>query len=118
MKRWFLLLAVCSTLSAPGCMQYRQTALGVSPAPSPYCPDMARGCGKTVWSFAWGVINVPELKKAECGDVGMHEVTVRATPITFAIGLVTAGIVTPRRVEWKCVAPNPDEGDLDSPGGG
>jgi hypothetical protein len=95
-------------LTASGCMQYRQAAAGITPAAE--CPDMARGCGTTVWSFAWGAFYAGQPERALCGEVGLQEVTVRTSPPNFVVSLITVGLVAPRRVEWKCARPAPDEG--------
>ena len=103
-------------MATSGCMQYRQRALGATPAPElpggAVCPDMSQGCRKTVWSFGWGVLHTPELQPARCGDAGLAEVTVRSQPLLFLISTVTVGLVSPRQVEWKCKAPTPTEGTI------
>jgi len=110
-----LVAAATLWMATSGCMQYRQKAWNVTPAPSstdPACPNMSNGCRKTVWALGWGVVNVPELTPARCGDTGLAEVTVRTVPLTFVISAVTIGLVTPRRVEWKCAAPTSTEGTI------
>jgi len=118
--KMMLVAATVLWMAASGCMQFRQQAAGATPAPgmmptadadSAFCPDMSQGCKKTVWAFAWGVFHTPELDRAECGTVGLAEVTVRSQPLLFLISTLTVGLVTPRRVEWKCKAPAPSEGD-------
>lgn len=110
-----LVAAAAACVATSGCMQYRQKALNVTPAPSAdaaVCPDMSHGCGKTVWALGWGVVNVGEPPAAKCGDVGLAEVTVRSMPLTFLVSALTVGLVSPRRIEWKCAAPTPIEGTL------
>lgn len=112
-------LLAALALGAQGCMTYRQTALGVTPAPD--CPNMSQGCSKTVWSFFWGLAAGGEPERPNCGQVGLQEVTVRSTPPLFLVSLVTVGLVTPRRVDWKCAAPAPGGGVIPGPvasGGG
>lgn len=115
MKTAIVAMVLALALTASGCMQYRQQAQGVTPAASAGCPDMSRGCTKTVWSFAWGAFYAGLPESAACGRVGLQEVTVRTRPLEFAVGLVTVGLVTPRRLEWKCAAPAPDEGIIRDP---
>lgn len=90
-----------------GCMEYRQTSSGVTPATS--CPDMAHGCGKTQVNLLY-VIRLGEPPRAQCGTVGMAEVTTRSQPLQTAISVVTLGLVSPRRIEWKCARPDPEAG--------
>jgi hypothetical protein len=107
------MFAALAALLVSGCMTYRQSAMGVTPAPqSRACPDVGHGCGKTAWSFLWGVAQYRYPKSAECGNVGLQEVTVRSTPLMFVMSTATAGLVSPRRIEWKCAAPAPSEGHI------
>jgi hypothetical protein len=102
-------------VSGSGCMQYRQTAVGVTPAAD--CPDMSRGCAKTVWNLVWGLAPLGEPLRPDCGRVGLQEVTVRSSAPLFLVTLVTVGLVSPRRVEWKCAAPAPGGGVIPAPSG-
>lgn len=98
-----LVLAVVSA----SCFQYRQQALGVTPANG--CPDFARGCSEVRWAFAWGLAHT-DSPPEDCGDRGLAEVTVRDNPLFVLLTIATVGIVSAKRVEWKCGAPDPKEG--------
>jgi len=102
----FLVLSLAPT----GCAQYRQTALNVSPAND--CPDFSRGCQKTVWGLLWGAFYAGVPPKADCGNAGLTEVTVRENPGYFLITFLTLGMVSPKSVEWKCARPSVAPGEL------
>jgi hypothetical protein len=90
----------------PACYQYRQQARSITPASE--CPDFSRGCTTTRWSAGYGEYSAP----AQCGAVGLAEVTVRDQPHFFLLTVLTLGLAAPRSVEWKCARPNPAPGDL------
>lgn len=116
MRRVGTVVAVllAGTLALPGCFQYRQHAFEVTPAGD--CPDLSRGCAKTVWGLVWGAFYAGEPSAARCGDVGLQEVTVRDNVGFLLLTVVSVGLVSPRRVEWKCAAPAPQPGVIRPPG--
>ena len=109
-----ILLVLAIALS--GCHQYRQQAAGITPAPGvapeSICPDMSRGCTKTVWGVFWGLVQFGKPAPAQCGDVGLAEVTVRTNVAYFLMTVITLGGVAPQHVEWKCAPPDPTPGRI------
>ncbi len=110
--RMVLLVALALIAAPSACMQYRQTAKEITPAGD--SADASRGFGKTVWGFLWGGFYAGKPDSAECGDVGLAEVTVRTNPAFFLLTVATVGLVAPKRVEWKCARPNPTGGQMDA----
>jgi hypothetical protein len=69
-------------------------------------PDMeVRPSSKTVYSYAWGLIHSKDTV-AVCPETNaIHELEVRANFGQTMLGLITLGIVVPRRVTWHCGNP-------------
>jgi hypothetical protein len=104
-----LILAMAAGVT--GCAQYRQRAIGVTPATD--CPDYSRGCSKTVWNIAWGLTQIGS-DSVTCGNGGLSEVTVRDAPDLFLLTWITLGFVAPKRLEWKCGRPQTEGGTFGS----
>ena len=102
---WFVAI-VALTSPVLSCYQYRQQALGITPASE--CPDFSRGCATTQWRFGYAGFSAPD----SCGTVGLSEVTLRDRPHFFLLSVATLGLVSAKRVEWKCARPAPSGGNL------
>jgi hypothetical protein len=72
--------------------------------------------GQTVHFFLWGVIQSPKRVTTpicdSLGANGMAEVTVKNNFGYSLITVVTLGIWSPTRLEWKCAKPCRKVGDL------
>jgi hypothetical protein len=72
--------------------------------------------GKTVNSFFWGIIQSPKrVNTPVCdslGSNGLAEVTVKNNFGYSLITVVTLGIWSPTRIEWKCGKPCQKVGKL------
>ncbi len=110
MTRTGFVVVLLLALPAAGCGHYRQSALGITPAATAECPDMSRGCSRTVVGLLWNAVRVKDPPLAACGPTGLAEVTVRNTFLGTLVGVVTLGLVAPHQVEWKCAPPHPASG--------
>jgi hypothetical protein len=70
--------------------------------------------GQTVHFFLWGALQSPkQITTPVCDSLGvggMAEVTVKNNFGYSLITVVTLGIWSPTRLEWKCAKPCPKEG--------
>jgi hypothetical protein len=72
---------------------------------------------KTVYSYAWGLLHSKD-SVTVCGETrAIDQVEVKANFGMTMLGLVTLGIVVPRRLIWYCSAPRerPDDIGLAGP---
>jgi len=88
---------------AAGCFQYRAHPPNVAPATEVQ--------GEVVWSFAWGLAQ-EQPNIANCNDQALAEVTVQDNLAFSLLTVVTLGIVSPKRIEWKCAVAPACEGEL------
>ena len=95
-------------LAATGCYHYR--------AAPPDLPSSTEPESRTVWSFAWGLIQ-QNVQPPACQGVGLSEVTVSSNFGYTLLTVVTLGFVAPARVEWRCAKdrPCPGNGILPAP---
>ena len=86
-------LTTCALLVAllTGCYEYLVHAPGL-----PGVTDH----GEVVWSFGWGLVR--EQPQVNCHDQALAEVTVRDNLAFSLLTVVTLGLVSPKKVEWKC----------------
>ena len=98
------LLLTAGGVTLSGCAEYRQTALGVTPASE--CADMAHGCGDSQVQVFW---TGGDSVEPGC-EPGLAEYTVRTRPLENLVSALTLTIVSLSRVEWKCARPNPAAG--------
>lgn len=60
---------------------------------------------KTVYSYAWGLVHSRD-SVAVCGDTSaLDQVEVKSNFGMTMLGLLTLGIVVPRRMVWYCSTP-------------
>ena len=75
---------------------------------------------KTVYSYAWGLVHSRD-SVAVCGDTNaLDQVEVKSNFGMTMLGLLTLGIVVPRRMIWYCSTPREcveDIGLADATGG-
>ena len=88
-------------LALTGCYQYRTTVVNVTPA-----TDQS----KTVWPILWGLGSKKQV--ADCQGQALASMTVKDNLGFALITVVTLGFLSPKRVEWSCAPPNPQEGRL------
>ena len=82
-----------------GCYEYRSHA--------PNFPGVTDD-GEVVWSFFWGLAK--EDPTIDCNGQPLAEVTVRDNLAFSILTVVTVGLVSPKKVEWKCARARPGEG--------
>jgi Bor protein len=66
---------------------------------------------KTVWSYAWGLVHSRD-SVTVCGQTrALDQVEVKANFGMAMLGILTLGIVVPRRMIWYCSTPRecPDD---------
>lgn len=66
---------------------------------------------KTVWSYAWGLVHSRD-SVTVCGQTrALDQVEVKANFGMAMLGILTLGIVVPRRMTWYCSTPRecPDD---------
>ncbi len=97
----FIALTICLA----GCYQYRAQAPGY--------PGVTNG-GEVIWSFLWGAVK-EDPKIDNCNEQALAEVTVRDNFGFALLTVVSLGLVSPKKVEWKCARPQPTEGGLTPP---
>jgi hypothetical protein len=98
-----LTLAMASTGTA--CYTYRVEV------PSPVSPGVTEYKGEVLWSLFWGLKQeVPNVDN--CRKQGMSEVKVRSNLGFALITILTLGIASPLRAEWKCAPPTPATGTI------
>ncbi|MGH7579295.1 MAG: hypothetical protein ACREM9_03930 [Gemmatimonadales bacterium] len=74
---------------------------------------------KTVYSYAWGLVHSRD-SVTVCGQTrALDQVEVKSNFGMTLLGIVTLGIVVPRRMIWYCSTPRecPDDIGLASPAG-
>jgi hypothetical protein len=75
---------------------------------------------KTVYSYAWGLIHSRD-SVTVCGETrALDQVEVKSNLGMTLLGIITLGIVVPRRMIWYCSTPRecPDDIGLATPAGG
>jgi hypothetical protein len=76
---------------------------------------------KTVYSYAWGLVHSKD-SVTVCGETrALDQVEVKSNLGMTLLGLVTLGIVVPRRMIWYCSTPRECPGEIgaaDEPGRG
>jgi hypothetical protein len=104
----FLVFALC--VSVPGCYTARVEV------PSPVSPGVTEYKGEVLWSKFWGLKQeYPDVDN--CRKQGMSEVKISSNLGFALITVLTLGIFSPVRAEWKCAPPTPTSGGLGPPGG-
>jgi hypothetical protein len=98
---------VYSFVTLTACYTYRATVLNQ--------PGVTETKGTTVWSFAWGAFSGSPPRIDNCNGQPLSEVAVKENPGYWLVTIVTLGLASPKRVEWRCAPPHPTEGQ---PGGG
>ena len=67
---------------------------------------------KTVYSYAWGLVHSKD-SVTVCGETrALDQVEVKSNLGMTLLGLVTLGIVVPRRMIWYCSTPRECPGDI------
>lgn len=92
---------------AGGCYEYRANAPGVTPV-----TDHVKQGGEVILSVAWGLAK--QVPKIDCNGQPLAEVTVRNNLGFTLITIATLGLVSPKKIEWKCAPPRPTEGTIHS----
>ena len=60
---------------------------------------------KTVWSYAWGLVHSRD-SVAVCGETSaLDQVEVKSNFGMTMLGILTLGVVVPRRMIWYCSTP-------------
>lgn len=69
---------------------------------------------KVLWSYAWGLINKPkDFVVPNCdNNNALDEVTMTTTFGGSLLTIITLGIVSPVKVQWRCHKPPQRVGDL------
>lgn len=94
-------------ISLAGCYTYRASLQpGATESPGD------KGQGKVIWSFAWGAVSGNPPSFENCVSKAFAEVAVKENPGFWLITLLSLGIASPKRIEWRCAPPNPTEGLL------
>jgi hypothetical protein len=110
-NRWFRGLAVLFIVSIvlSGCSLYRLQ--------DPHrFPGSAQHEHRVVWSFLWGAVVQP-VQIDSCNGQPVEEVQVRSNLGYSLITVLSLGLASPVRLEWKCAAPSDvTPGDLGAPG--
>jgi hypothetical protein len=69
---------------------------------------------KTVYSYAWGLVHSKD-SVTVCGETrALDQVEVKSNLGMTLLGLVTLGIVVPRRMIWYCSTPRECPGEIGS----
>lgn len=63
-----------------------------------------------VWSYAWGL--VPGVPEIDCQGQPLAEVTIHSHFAFDLLGVLTLGLASPKRIEWKCAGADPSEGEI------
>ena len=67
---------------------------------------------KTVYSYAWGLVHSKD-SVTVCGETrALDQVEVKSNLGMTLLGIVTLGIVVPRRMIWYCSTPRECPGDI------
>jgi hypothetical protein len=67
---------------------------------------------KTVYSYAWGLVHSKD-SVTVCGETrALDQVEVKANFGMTLLGIVTLGIVVPRRMIWYCSTPRECPGEI------
>jgi len=97
-------LAAAAALAAAGC--YHQYVAVSRPDPE------VRSGSKTVYSYAWGLLHSNDTV-AVCPETNaIDQLEVKANFGQTMLGLLTLGIVVPRRVTWRCSRPREGTGEI------
>ena len=101
----FLFVLLLST-SLQSCYHYRVLTTQSDPATEPQ--------EKVLWSYAWGLINKPkDFIVPNCDNKNaLDEVTMTTTFGGALLTIITIGIVSPVKVQWRCHKPPQRIGDL------
>jgi hypothetical protein len=95
-----LLLAATTT----GCYHQYLRVTGSDPIAEPE--------RKTVYSYAWGLLHSTDSLPV-CGDTrAIDQVEVKSNFGMTMLGILTLGIVVPRRLVWHCSTPRECPGDI------
>jgi hypothetical protein len=74
-------------------------------------PEVRTG-SKTVYSYAWGLVHSKDTV-AVCPETNaIDQLEVKANFGQTMLGLLTLGIVVPRRVLWRCSRPREGTGEI------
>lgn len=74
-------------------------------------PEVRSG-SKTVYSYAWGLLHSRDTV-AVCPETNaIDQLEVKANFGQTMLGLLTLGIVVPRRVTWRCSRPREGTGEI------
>jgi hypothetical protein len=97
-------LAAVSSAAAAGC--YHQYVAVSRPDPE------VRSGSKTVYSYAWGLLHSKDTV-AVCPETNaIDQLEVKANFGQTMLGLLTLGIVVPRRLTWRCSRPREGTGEI------
>jgi hypothetical protein len=97
-------LAAALAAAAVGC--YHQYVAVARPDPE------VRSGSKTVYSYAWGLLHSKDTV-AVCPETNaIDQLEVKANFGQTMLGLLTLGIVVPRRVTWRCSRPREGTGEI------
>lgn len=103
-------LVLCSTPLLHGCYSYR---LATQAQPS---TDITAAQSVRTHSLFWGIINKPQvITTPTCDSLGVNGVAEVYVKNNFGNALVTVltlGIYSPVRIEWKCSKPCTQTGEL------
>jgi hypothetical protein len=100
-SHWFMRLAVCLMLIAlvfqSGCYYYQ-----ISCPDRPPATDFEK---RTVWSFAWGIVQ-QDIQPENCHGAGFSSVRVSTNALFILIAVATLGQAVPMTVQWQCAKRN------------
>lgn len=103
-------LLLCGTLLLSSCYSYR---LATQAQPS---TDITTAQSVRAYSLFWGIVNKPQvITTPTCDSLGVNgvaEVYVKNNFGNAFITVLTLGIYSPVRIEWKCSKPCAQTGEL------
>ena len=92
---FFFILLVCHLMLFSGCYHYRIVA--------DEDPCHAIPKEKTVWSYAWGLVQPVNVKaECDCGVNAIENIQVENNMGYILLSTVSLGLVSPIKVKWYC----------------
>ena len=68
---------------------------------------------KVVWSLGWGLAKgEPEV---DCQGAALAELTIKSNLAYDLLSVLTLGLASPKKLEWKCASANPTPGAIPTP---
>lgn len=98
------LTMLAGALLLPACAQYRV----IRPSDDPTAGGPHR---ETINALFWGTVYEPVAVATQC-RYGINDVTIHSNFLYDLISVVTLGIWMPIEVEYTCVEPQPQEGEI------